>query len=209
MGRLTRRRLEREDFINALKEMNTFTDVNVDTLMEIFDKAERHASLRTAGNIPVRNLMTHPVMTVHPDATLSAAARQLVTGRISGLPVVDGEQRLLGIITEADFLRALGVPSHHPTHNLWQTLESMFLHPVELHESDDLVSSLMISDVITVGPSATLHDVVSLMKKNRIKRVVVCDDDRRVLGIVTRSNLVRVFFDKLCRVAEDAEPRGS
>ncbi|MFP5504689.1 MAG: CBS domain-containing protein [Gammaproteobacteria bacterium] len=189
--------LTRDDFVNALKEMDTFMDVTVDDLMEISSKAAKYARHRKTEGLTIANLMTRAVVTVAPDTSLAEAAHLLVENRISGLPVVDAQQRLLGVITEADFLRAMGIPSHHPTHNLWQTLEAMFSHQPEIREPTGKVADLMVTNVITVRPYQTLHDVVEIMKHNRIKRVIVCDDDGRVQGMVTRSDLVRVFFDRL------------
>lgn len=145
----------------------------------------------------VLDMMNKVVVTVRENCELSDAAHYMVEHRISGLPVVDEYQRLIGIITEADFLRALGVPSHHPTHNLWQTLETMFTHGMELKDIDGCVADLMVTDVVTIAPESTVHDVIDVMKKNRIKRVIVCDSERHVLGMVTRSDLVRIFFDRM------------
>lgn len=189
----------REDYVNALREMDTFIDITVDDLMQLTDKVEKYANLRATANIRVADLMRHPVETVRPECTLAEAAHRMVSLRISGLPVVDSQDRLVGVITEADFLRALGVPSHHPTHSLWQTLEAMFAHPVEIQEPDGLVADLMVTDIVTVSPEQSLHDVLEAMKKNKIKRLIVCDAERHVRGIVTRSDLVRVFFDKIAK----------
>lgn len=207
MPRFKCRNLVRDDFVKALKEMDTFIDITVDDLMELNSKIEKYAYLRTTGSIRVADLMSHPVATVRANTTLAEAAHLLVTGKISGLPVVDDEDKLVGIITEADFLRALGVPSHQPTHSLWQTLENMFAHPVEMQEPDGLVAELMVADPVSVSPDQTLHEVLDVMKKNKIKRVIVCDDQRRVQGIVTRSDLVRVFFDKIRKSVPSQEPR--
>lgn len=197
MHGMTGRGLIRDDFIHALAEMDTFVDVTVENLMELNAKAEKHARARATANLHVALLMSQPVITVEANSSLGQAAHLLVTHRISGLPVVDELGRLVGVITEADFLRALGVPSHHPTHSLWQTLETMFAHHVEIQEPDGTVAELMVTDVVTVTPQQTLNDVLDVMKKNRIKRVVVCDDDRHVVGMITRSDLVRVFFDRI------------
>lgn len=145
----------------------------------------------------VLDMMNKVVVTVRENCELSDAAHYMVEHRISGLPVVDEYQKLIGIITEADFLRALGVPSHHPTHSLWQTLETMFTHGMELKDIEGRVADLMVTDVVTVAPESTVHDVIGVMKKNRIKRVIVCDSERHVLGMVTRSDLVRIFFDRM------------
>jgi len=195
MNRQDPPRLQPEDFANALQEVGTYVDVSVDDLMQIHRNAEKYARMRNTESLLVNRLMTQPVTTVHPSCTLSDAAHILVTQKISGLPVVDDRRRLEGIITEADFLRALGVPAHHPGHSLWQTLENMFHHGVQVREPEGQVADLMMKDVITIGPQQSLQEALEVMKHNHIKRLVVCDEARHVLGIITRSDLVRVFFD--------------
>jgi len=191
------RKLTREDFESALQEIGTYIDVSVDDLMEITTKAQRHARLREQETRKVQALMSRSVQTVHPEATLAQAAHLLVEHGISGLPVVDGNDRLVGVITEADFLRAIGVPAHHPTHSLWQTLEAMFSPATRTRSPEGTVAELMVTDVVTLEPEQTLNDVVETMKRHRIKRIVVVDDRQRVVGMVTRSDLVRVFFDRM------------
>ena len=115
------------------------------------------------------------------------------------MPVVDDAGALVGIITEADFLRALGVPAHQPHHTLWQTLESLFSHLThhgEVEAPNAPVTEHMAKHVVCVHPKQHLHDVIEAMKRNSVKRVVVCDENRQVLGMITRSDLVRVFFDR-------------
>jgi CBS domain-containing protein len=141
--------------------------------------------------------MTQPVITAHPDYTLADVAHLFISRRISGVPIVDEQERLIGIVTEADFLRVLGVPSHHPTHNLWHTLEALFSHNLDLKEPDTCISDLMITDVITASPDQSVHDAMEEMKKHRINRIIVCDDKRQVIGILTRTDLVRIFFDRI------------
>ncbi|MGE5153162.1 MAG: CBS domain-containing protein [Bdellovibrio bacteriovorus] len=193
----------REDFVNAIQEMESFVDVSVEDLMDLNARANRYARLRATGGRPVDSLMSQPVTTVKPAYSLAEAAHVMVTRRISGLPVVDEQDRLVGVVTEADFLRVIGVPCHHPTHSLWQTLEAMFAHHAVAVEPSGTISDLMVTDVVTVGPQQTAQDVLEVMKMNRIKRVIVCDADRHVVGMVTRSDLVRVFFDRFASTGDD------
>jgi len=198
------KRPRRADFQQALQSMDTYIDITVDDLMALTQRAEQFASRRATEAIGVSQIMSRPVRTVHPQTPLTDAAHLMVSEKISGLPVVDDDGRLVGIITEADFLRALGVPSHQPHHNLWQTLESLFSHLShhgELEAPDDSVKEHMIRNVVCVHPDQDLHDVIEVMKRHSVKRVVVCDNDRRALGMVTRSDLVRVFFDRYTRPA--------
>ncbi|MCW5585804.1 MAG: CBS domain-containing protein [Chromatiales bacterium] len=189
----------REDYQRALSSMNTFMDIEVNDLMMLADRAQQFAVRRVTASIGVTQIMSKPVTVVSPQTTMSAAAHLMVEGRISGLPVVDDANRLLGIITEADFLRALGVPAHHPTHSIWQTLESMFSHLAHhagMEGPNDPVAEHMVREVICVGEEQDVHDVLDAMKRHRVKRVLVCDNKRHVSGVITRSDLVRIFFDR-------------
>lgn len=197
MYKMMARKLLREDYINAMKEFDTYIDITVEDLMQLHNRAELYAHMRAKEGIRVAELMSKPVTTIRPDCTLADAAQLLVTRRISGLPVVDDQERLVGVVTEADFLQALGVPGHQPTHSIWHTLESMFSHHVEIKEPEGCVADLMVTDVITVTPEQRLHDVLEVLKKNRIKRVIVCDEAHHVVGMITRSDLVRIFFDRI------------
>ena len=189
----------REDYERALSSMNTYMDIEVNDLMTLAERAQQFAIRRLTASIGVTQIMSQPVSAVSPQTTMSAAAHILVEQRISGLPVVDDANRLLGIITEADFLRALGVPAHHPTHSIWQTLESMFSHLAHhagMKGPDDPVAEHMVREVICVGEEQDVHDVLETMKRHRVKRVLVCDDEKHVAGVITRSDLVRIFFDR-------------
>ena len=193
------RSLSKEDFENALGEMSGIMDVSVNDLIQITEKARKYAQLRQTEALLVKDLMHHPVHTVHPETELREAAHLLVSARISGLPVVNADNYLLGIITEADFLSAIGLPCHRPTHNLWQTLETMFSRPLELREPSENVGALMTTEVICVRPEQSLHDALELMKSHRVRRLVVVDDKQTPIGMITRSDLVHVFFDRLTR----------
>lgn len=189
----------RDDYERALQSMDTFIDVGVDDLMVLADRAHHFAGQRAKESLKVSRIMRRPVHVIHPETTMSEAAHLMLTERISGLPVVDENEELVGVITEADFLRGLGVPAHHPTHSLWQTLEILFSHlrhHSELEGPEDPVAKLMVRDVVCASPDHHVDDVVGLMKQHRVKRVLVCSNTRHVVGVVTRSDLVRIFFDQ-------------
>ena len=138
--------------------------------------------------------MTTNVITVN---SAKEAARMLLENRISGLPVVNGQGLLMGIVTEADFLCAMGIPCHHPAHSLWQTLESMFVHTPQLTNLPGTVADIMKKNVITIDENQSLHNAIELMKKHPIKRLIVANPDNKVRGIITRSNLIKVFLQKI------------
>jgi CBS-domain-containing membrane protein len=189
--------VKREDFQKALKEMDTFIDINVEDLMKITHSAQKHAQLREVEQLLVGDFMTSNVKSVNADTPLRDAAKLLLDLRISGLPVVDESSRLVGIVTEADFLCALGIPCHHPAHSLWQTLESMFSAQPRNSAVPRNVADIMSGSPITVDRNKTLHDVIDKMKRHHVKRVVVVDKNNLVEGIITRSNMIQVILQQI------------
>ncbi len=189
--------LQKEDFQNALKDLGTFVDVSTDDLMQIHQMANKHAQLRQTEQMRVRDVMTTDVATVKPTTSLKEAARLLLDRRISGLPVVDAAQKLTGIVTEADFLTAIGIPCHHPAYSLWHTLEAMFKHQPQTSNTQHTVADIMARDVISIREDNSLHEVIETMKQHHIKRLVVTDAQQHVRGIITRSNLVQVLLQQI------------
>lgn len=200
----TYRRPTRKDFQRAIKSMNTYVDVTVDDLMELSRRAEQEAFRRQRETRIVASVMSHPLITLRPEATMSEAAHLLQMHHISGLPVVDEDGRLAGILTEADFLRAFGLSFHHPGNTVWQTLEFLFT-ALASHANpeapDDLVAEHMHTEVVTIGKEQQVIEVIELMKQHQVKRVVVCDKQAQAVGMVTRSDLIKVFFDTFIRKA--------
>lgn len=124
----------------------------------------------------VVDLMTSDVITASPDTPIKAAARLMVRNKVSGLPVVDENTRVVGIITEADFLR----------------LE------VAREEADDpqpveRVEQVMNRSVLTINPDATVTEAARIMVVNDVNRLPVTDISGKSLGIISRLDVVAAF----------------
>lgn len=124
----------------------------------------------------VVDLMTTDVIAVSPDTATRDAARLMFRNRVSGLPVVDPMDHLLGIITEADFLR-LEVAREEGS----------------VDGSYERVGDVMTPDVITVDPDVSLVDAAKLMCDRDVKRLPVIDGAARLVGIISRSDIVALF----------------
>jgi CBS domain-containing protein len=121
----------------------------------------------------VRDLMTTDVVAVAPNTSTRDAARMMFRYRISGLPVVDAEDHVLGIITEGDFL-------------------AMELERAEQGESPAEVREVMSHSVLSVSPDAAVMDAARYMHAEGVKRVLVVEDGRMV-GILSRFDIVAAF----------------
>jgi CBS domain-containing protein len=138
--------------------------------------------------------MTSPALTISSRAQLREAIRFMLNRRVSGLPVVDDDGNLVGVISEGDLLHRteLGTEKHRPR---WLEL---LLGPgrgasdyVQSHSR--CVEDVMTRDPICIDEEASLEDVVTLMEKRRIKRLPVIRSGK-LAGIVTRSDLLRALM---------------
>lgn len=136
----------------------------------------------------VIDLMTTDVVTIHPDQTIKDAARMMVNERVSGLPVVDDSGKLIGIVTEADFLER-EVDKEGPSGGL---LGAVF-GPSERHPDAVTVREVMSANVITVASDATLAEAARVMAGNSVKRLPIVDADGKVLGVLSRADIVAAF----------------
>ena len=149
----------------------------------------------------VKDVMTPKVICVGPDEAVVNAARLMLQHQISGLPIVDKEGELVGIVTEGDFLRSeLGTQRRRPK---W--LEFV-LGPGKLAEEYVHASAKKIEDVMTPDPATISEDeslaaVVDMMERRRIKRIPVTRGGR-VVGIISRANLMHA----LASLERDATP---
>ncbi len=147
------------------------------------------------------DVMTRNVISIDPDATVLQAARIMLQHRISGLPVVSKDGKLVGIISEGDFLRRRETKTEHRRSRWLEFLMGPGRVAVEYsHSHGSKVSEVMTTEVETVNDVTPLEDIVELMERRRIKRVpVMCGSE--VVGIVTRSNLMHAMVS-LARAAQ-------
>jgi CBS domain-containing protein len=140
-----------------------------------------------------KDVMTRHVISVAPDASILEALRLMLGNEISGLPVVDQNDKLLGIVTEGDFLRRAetGTERRRPRW-LEFLLGPGMIASDYVHSHARRVDEVMTSDVWTVTEEAPLGDIVALMEKHRIKRLPVMRGDE-LIGIVSRANLLRAL----------------
>jgi CBS domain-containing protein len=148
------------------------------------------------------DVMTESVISIGPDASIIEAVRLMLQDNISGLPVIDASRKLVGIVTEGDFLRRAetGTARRRPR---W--LE-FFVGPGKLaeeyaHAHGRKVSEVMTPDPITITEETPLSEAVDLMERHHIKRLPVMRGPL-VVGMLTRASLMRA----LASVASEVKP---
>lgn len=136
-------------------------------------------------------IMTKDVITVTPQTTIEEAAKIMLQTHISGLPVLNDAGRLVGIVSESDFLRRSEIGTGRKRFSWLQFILGAGRVASEfVRERGRKVGDIMTPDPITVDEETPLEDLVRLMEKNDIKRLPVMSG-RTLKGIVTRSNLLQ------------------
>jgi CBS domain-containing protein len=117
----------------------------------------------------IKDVMTTQVVTVSPDTSLKSVASVLAEYRVSGLPVVDTEGAVLGVISEADILLK------------------------EIGDEALTAGQAMTSPARTIGPERPVTEAAQRMLAEQVNRLPVVDEHGTLIGIVTRADLVRAF----------------
>jgi len=133
-------------------------------------------------------IMTRSVVTVKPDATILEAANTMLQHHVSGLPVVDAAGKLVGIVSEGDFIRR-GEIGTQKKRSRWLSFLMGADATQYVREHGRRVSEVMTHDPLTIAEDATLEEIVNSMEANGIKRIPVMRDGKLV-GIVSRANLL-------------------
>lgn len=146
----------------------------------------------------VKEIMNRDVITVSLEDSVEECARIMIERNISGLPVMDPEGRLAGIVTEGDlirraahfeepgFLPLLGglIYLDDPNKFLGELRRAMAVH----------VGRLMSREVFTVKPEDSLEKAATLLLRRQVKRLPVVDEEGRLAGILSRRDLVRALY---------------
>ena len=156
-------------------------------------------ALRAAA--PVRDLMSREVRTVTPDMPIADAVEMLIGQSYRSLPVVDEAHRIVGILTDGDLLARLGLPDASVQSSL--TAAELGRELDALRRSGKTVREVMVSPVITTTEDAAVGDAVRIMAAQGIKRVPVVDRSGRVVGIVSRVDVLRALAQPLTHEAPE------
>ncbi len=149
------------------------------------------------------NVMTRNVVTVSLETSVAEIAKLLVKHQISAVPVVDHDNRILGIVSEGDLMRRPETETER--HGSWwlqavTDQEMLAREYIKSHGAD--AQNVMTRNVVTVTEKTSLGEIAHTLEANRIKRVPVVRDDRLV-GIVSRANIIQALAAKKSRIDAD------
>lgn len=176
--------------------MRTYVDITEEDLKRIFSLAMEHAKRRLKKKIPVKDIMTKDVVAVRKDLKVKELVRLLTEKQVSGAPVVDEENRVIGMVTEADLIFQVGGKRHRGLRAfLKEIIGESLPKDVRGPISELTVQDIMVQPVIIATPDMDIRDVAAILEEKRIKRLPVVDPEGRLIGIISRHDLLRAIRD--------------
>jgi CBS-domain-containing membrane protein len=148
----------------------------------------------------VNDVMTHRVVALRTGAAFKDIVKTMREWRVGALPVLDDARHVLGVVSEADMLPK----EEYRRGDLDRS--GRVQRPADLHKAGAVTAGdLMTAPAITLTPDATLAHAARVMARNRVKRLPVVDPDGALKGIVSRSDLLKVFLRDDADIAEEVQ----
>ncbi len=148
----------------------------------------------------IKEVMTAAVITVSAGDSVEKCAKLLQEHDISGLPVTDDDGKVVGIVTEGDLIRRasrIQAPGYLEILGGLIYLGSPAKFVEELQRAMALEAGLLMSkDVISIKPDQDLETAATLMVEKNISRLPVIDDDEKLIGIVSRRDIMKHLYDQ-------------
>ncbi|OGA99312.1 MAG: hypothetical protein A3E25_07000 [Burkholderiales bacterium RIFCSPHIGHO2_12_FULL_69_20] len=197
--------LTTDDLDAALRDFNQLVDIDRDALEELLRQAQMQAWQRRFGSVRCADIMSRDLVTVEFATPLSEAWALLHHHRIRALPVVDRARRVIGVVTLVDFLKHARLdPRDHLS--LGQRIRQLLAPTPGLYsDKAEVIGQIMSSPVHTAHAQESVVELVPRLSDQGLHHVPVVDDERRLCGMVTQSDLVAALY----RSQFSGQPGGS
>lgn len=191
-GSLDRVGINQSDLHNALKEMNTYLDVSEEDLGRVYKMAGMQAYRRKMGEISCADIMSRDLVTAEYGTELEEAWALLRYHKIKAIPVVDKAKRVIGIITLVDFLKRANLK----TYETFQDKLMKFIKrtPGMDSEKPEVVGQIMAAPVYTAKETMHIVELVPLLSERGLHHIPIVDAERRLIGMVTQSDLIAALY---------------
>lgn len=189
-----------EDLDAVLQQHNQVLDISRDDLESLFMQTEQRAYQRRFGIISCADIMSRDIVSAEFGTELAQAWSQMREHRITCLPVLNRARRVIGIVTQTDFLEHGGLDDYN---SIRQQLQRFLRKSGVTHsEKAEVVGQIMSQHPTTARVDTPIVDLVPLMADSGFHHIPIVDEEQRFVGIVTQSDLVAALYES--RFAETA-----
>lgn len=181
-----------EDLQAVLKDYDQVLDVSIDDLEDLFHQTERHAFRRRFGETRCGDVMSKDVLAVEYATELGEAWQLMQAHTVQALPVIDRARRVIGIVTRSDFLRHVDLRDYR---GFGERLRAFLRRTAHTHsDKPEAVGQIMSAPVRTATDATPVVELVPLMADTGLHHVPIVDAERRLVGMVTQTDLVAALY---------------
>ena len=190
-----------EDILKAMKDIPGYLDITPGDFKDLYQFAHNRAVDRLSRLIKARDVMTQKVIAVQGDTPSGEVALLMAEHGIAGVPVLDGNQKVMGVISEKDFLFHMGGEN---TRSFMDVVARCLQNKgcVAITMRQQKAEDIMTSPPITVGESTPVSKIAALFNDKGINRIPVTDETGSLLGIVARADILHVSFPQSIEVVK-------
>lgn len=182
-----------EDVIEAMKAIPGYLDITPMDFREIYRHACQYALARILTTVRAGDIMTPDVVSANPDMDVAEVARRMASRGVSGVPVVGEGRKVVGVISERDFLRLMGATDY--PNFMWVVAKCLTEGGcLAMSIKGTKASQIMSSPPVVVSVDAPVAHIGRLLREKRINRVPVVNSEGQLVGIVSRADILRAPF---------------
>ncbi len=179
-----------DDIFQAMKDMDGFIDITLSDFRELYHFAFNHAMTRLVTSITAKDIMVTKVIHVTEGARLPAIVKTMAANNISGVPVVDDQMKVSGVISEKDVLHHMG--DDRPKSFMGILAECLGEKRCLAMALRDLTAkNIMSFPAITAGAETAVYDIKHILTENDINRLPIINLKEELIGIVSRTDVLK------------------
>ena len=178
-----------KDIYEAMKDIPGYLDITLGDFKELYRMAFRHSMKRISKSIKAGDIMTTEVISVKRETPLREVAKLMADQGVSGVPVIEDDKTVAGVISEKDFLSHMGAKNA----KTFMGVVSKCLKGkgcVALSIRAKNAEDIMTAPSISVNEDTTLLEITNIFTEKKINRVPVVDLNNHLIGIVSREDIV-------------------
>jgi len=182
-----------KDIHEAMKDIPGYLDITTGDFKELYKLASRHSLKRISQSIKAGDIMTVEVIAVKRETPLKEVAKLMAEEGVSGLPVIEEDRKVAGVISEKDFLSRMGAGDTKTFMGIVAKClkgKACVALSIRARNAEDI----MTSPAVAVNEETTLLDITNIFKEKKINRVPVVDSEGYLTGIVSREDIVEAPF---------------
>ncbi len=182
-----------EDILEAMRDIEGYLDITPGDFKTLYRFALKHAIHRLTHSIKARDVMTREVIAVKMDTPSGEVANLMATHGIAGVPVVEEDNKVMGVISEKDFLFHLGSKE---TRSFMDVVSQCLRNKgcVAITMRQQKAEDIMTSPAICVDEDTPVSEIARIFTERNINRVPVTGKEGGLIGIVARADVVQSFL---------------